>query len=66
MKARKWHRLSQEGLALEALSISQPLLTAWEEVKTETLPQVAIKIPTISHGTIYQYLSDGVGHDRES
>ena len=64
--ARKWHRLSQEGLALEPLPIPQPPLTGWEELNADTLSQVATKIPKVSHGTIYQYLSEGVGHDGDS
>ena len=51
--ARKWHRLSQEGLALEPLPIPQPPLTGWEELNADTLSQVATKISKVSHGTIY-------------
>ena len=61
--ARKWHRLSQEGVALEPLPIPQPPLTGWELLKQDVLDIMATKIPKISHGTMYQYLSDGAGND---
>jgi hypothetical protein len=53
-------------LTLEPLPIPQPPLTGWETLKPETLSQVATKLPKVSHGTMYQYLSDGVGHDGET
>ena len=61
--AREWHQLSQDGLTLEPLPVPHMPLTGWEELKPETLPHVAIKIPKVTHGTMYQYLSNGAGHD---
>ena len=61
--SRKWHRLSQDGLALNPLPIPDRPLTGWDP---ETLSQVASRIPKISHGTLYQYLSAGVGQEQES
>ena len=63
---RKWHHLSQEGVDLEPLSIPQPPLTGWEALEPETLSRTATKIPKVSHGTMYQYLSKRVGHDSDS
>ena len=64
--ARKWHHLSQEGLAVEPLPFPQPPLTGWKELNADTLSPVATKISKVSHGTIYQHLSEGVGHDGDS
>ena len=64
--ARKWHRLSQEGVDLEPLSVPQLPLMGWEKLEPETLARIATKVPKISHGTMYQYLSEGVGHDSDS
>ncbi len=60
--ARRWHRLSQEGLILEPLPIPQPPPTGWEVLSQESLPNLSIKIPKVSHGTMYEYLSSGTGH----
>ena len=48
------------------LPIPDRPLTCWEELNPETLSQVASRIPKISHGTLYQYLSAGVGQEQES
>ena len=64
--ARKWHRLSQEGITLQPLPIPEPPLTGWEELKPETLSEMSPRIPKISHGTMYQHLSTGVGNEGES
>ena len=64
--AHKWHRLSQEGITLQPLPIPEPPLTGWEELKPETLSEMSPRIPKISHGTMYQHLSTGVGNEGKS
>lgn len=64
--SRKWYRLSQEGFTLEPLPTPEQPLTGWEDLNPKTLSQMASRIPKISHGTLYQHLSTGVGQERES
>lgn len=64
--ARKWHRLSQEGKTLEPLPTPEPPLIGWDELKPETLSEMSRKMPKVSHGTMYQHLSTGAGHEGES
>ena len=64
--SRKWYQLSQEGFTLEPLPTPEQPLTGWEDLNPKTLSQMASRIPKISHGTLYQHLSTGVGQERES
>ena len=60
--ARKWQRPSQEGLNVEPLPIPQQPLTGWEVLEQDKISSIASKMPKISHGIMYQYLSSGAGH----
>ena len=64
--ARKWHQMSKDGMTLEPLPTPQLPPTGWEELKLETLSHVVHKIPKVSHGAMYQYLSDGAGQDGDN
>lgn len=64
--ARKWHQLSQDGASLEPLPVPQPPITGWEVLNVDSLPQMVARIPKVSHGTLYQYLSNGAGRDGDS
>ena len=58
--ARKWQRLS-EGLNLEPLPIPKQPMTGWELLDGDKVSSIANKMPKVSHGTMYQYLSSGTG-----
>ena len=62
--ARKWQHLSQAGSILQPLLLPEKPLTCWELLKEGSDQQLLSKLPSISHGTMYQYLSTGAGHDK--
>ena len=59
--ARKWQRLSDEGLNLEPLPVPKQPMTGWELLDGDKADSITCNMPKISHGTMYQYLSSGAG-----
>jgi hypothetical protein len=63
--ARKWQRFSDKGLNLEPLPVPKQPMTGWKLLDEEKADSITCKIPKISHGTMYQYLSSGAGRVRD-
>ena len=57
--AQKWHRLSQQGLDLQPLPVPQTPLAGWRVLNQQSIPVLHERIPIISNGNMYQYLSCG-------
>ena len=57
--AEKWHRLSQQGLDLQPLPVPQTSLAGWRVLNQQSIPVLHERIPIISNGNMYQYLSCG-------
>lgn len=47
---------------MEPLPVPQQPLTGWEVLEQDKISSIASKMPKISHGIMYQYLSSGAGH----
>ena len=57
--AQKWHHLSQQGLNLQPLPVPQSPLAGWRVLNQQSIPTLYERIPIISNGNMYQYLSYG-------
>ena len=57
--AQKWDRLSQQGLNLQPLPVPQTPLAGWRVLNQQSIPTISERIPIISNGNMYQYLSCG-------
>ena len=57
--AQKWHRLSQQGFDLQPLPVPQTPLAGWRVLNQQSIPVLHERIPIISNGNMYQYLSCG-------
>ena len=52
--AKKWHHLSQQGF--DPLLLPESPLAGWRMLNEKSIPE---RIPIISNGNMYQYLSSG-------
>ena len=59
MEAQKWHRLSQQRLGLQPLPVPKPPLAGWRVLHQQSIPVLHERIPIISNGNMYRYLSCG-------
>ena len=53
MEARKWQRLSDEGLSLEPLPVPKQPMTGWELLDGDSVNSLTTKVLKLSHGTMY-------------
>ena len=57
--AQKWYCLLQQGLDLQPFPVPQTPLAGWRVLNQESIPVLHKRIPIISNGSVYQYLSCG-------